>query len=104
MGIAFITLRRRSPKLLAEIDALSPSAWRRIELDIPTRKYRCPKVYEQPVTLAERTFRQFYVLDLGHDKATLPYSRRAISSAAIHRYVTWPFSQERMSFSRRTPR
>jgi hypothetical protein len=28
MGIAFITLRRRSPKLLAEIEALPPSAWR----------------------------------------------------------------------------
>jgi hypothetical protein len=83
MGIAFITLRRRSPKLLAQIDALSPSAWRRIELDIPPRKYRCPKVYEQPVTLAERTFRQFYVLDLGHDQATILLTNEKRTAAKV---------------------
>lgn len=71
MGITFITLRRRSPKLLAQIDRLPRSAWRRAELDVPTRKYRWPRIYEQKVTLAGRTFRQFYVLDLGHDKPTI---------------------------------
>jgi hypothetical protein len=46
MDITFITLRRRSPKLLAEIDELPRSAWRRTELDVPTRKYQtwCPNV------------------------------------------------------------
>jgi hypothetical protein len=33
-GITFLTLRRRAPKLLAEIDNLPPSAWRTITLDI----------------------------------------------------------------------
>src|ERR1700758_4147189 len=39
-GINFITLRRRSPSLLAEIDLLSASAWRTVNLDISHRKYR----------------------------------------------------------------
>src|SRR5215472_18403417 len=43
-GITFLTLRRRSPKLLAEIDQLPPSAWRTITLDLSHRKYRTPRV------------------------------------------------------------
>jgi len=35
-GITFITLRRRSPSLLAEIDSLPPSAWRTVKLEIST--------------------------------------------------------------------
>src|SRR5439155_19821098 len=31
-GVLFITLRRRTPKLLAEIARTAPSAWRRVEL------------------------------------------------------------------------
>jgi len=71
MGVPFITLRRRSPKLLNEIGALAPSAWRRITLDVPTRTYRTPRVWEKKVRLAGRTFRQLYILDLGHDKPTV---------------------------------
>ena len=54
MHIPFITLRRRSPNLLKEIVLLPRSAWRTIELDVPTRKYRTPRYYEQTVTLAGR--------------------------------------------------
>lgn len=71
MGISFITLRRRVAKLLKEIVLLPRSAWRTIELDVPTRKYRTPRVYEQKVTILGRTFRQLYVLDLGHDEPTI---------------------------------
>jgi hypothetical protein len=71
MKIDFITLRRRSPKLLAEVYGLPRSAWRTIELDVPTRQYRTPRVYEQRVSLAGRTFRQLFVQDLGHDEPTI---------------------------------
>ena len=71
MGIAFITLRRRSPQLLKEIALLPRSAWRTIELDVPTRKYRTPRVYDQKVRLVGRTFRQVYILDLGHEQPTI---------------------------------
>jgi hypothetical protein len=88
MGITFITLRRRSPKLLAEIERLPRSAWRRIELDVPTRKYRWPKVHEQKVTIEGRVFRQFYVLELGHDKPTiLLTNERRTSTKILTRYA-----------------
>ena len=71
MGISFITLRRRSPKLLKEIVLLPRSAWRTIELDVPTRKFRTPRVYEQKVSLAGCTLRQSFIQDLGHDEPTI---------------------------------
>src|SRR5271157_387406 len=71
MGIEFITLRRRSPKLLQQIVNLPRSAWRQVELDVPSRKYKTPRLYEQPVTLAQRPFRQFFIQDLGHDEPTI---------------------------------
>ena len=71
MHIPFITLRRRSPKLLKEIALLPRSAWRIIELDVPTRKYRTPRVYEQTIPLAGRVLRQMFVQDLGHDEPTI---------------------------------
>ena len=83
MGITFITLRRRSPELLAEIDGLPRSAWRRTELDVPTRKFRWPRVHEQKVTVAGRTFRQFYVLDLGHDKPTILLTNEKRTAAKV---------------------
>ena len=86
MGIAFITLRRRSPQLLKEIALLPRSAWRTIELDVPTRKYRTPRVYEQKVRLAGRTFRQVYILDLGHEQPTILLTNEA--RTPIKRLIT----------------
>ena len=71
MGVTFITLRRRSPKILAEIRDLPASAWRRIRLDVPARKYRTSRVWEKNVPLAGCRLRQLYILDLGHDQPTV---------------------------------
>ena len=71
MGVAFITLRRRSPQILKEVLLLPRSAWRTVELDVPTRKYRTPRYYEQAVKLAGCTLRQLYILDLGHEEPTI---------------------------------
>ena len=89
MQIAFITLRRRSHALLKEIVLLPRSAWRTIELDIPTRKYRTPRVYEKEVHLAGRKFRQLYIQDLGHEEPTilLTNQRRAPAKQLITRYA-----------------
>jgi hypothetical protein len=89
LGITFITLRRRSPSLLAEIAALTPSAWRRVTLDVPARKYKTPRVFEQPVQLAGATFRQLFVLDLGHEEPTVLLSndRHATHAKLITRYA-----------------
>jgi len=89
MEIAFLTLRRRSPKLLQEIVLLPRSAWKVIELDVPTRKYRTPRVYEQTVHLAGRDFRQFFIQDLGHDEPTilLTNQHRVSTKRLITRYA-----------------
>ena len=70
-GITFMTLRRRSPKLIAEVENLPPSAWRTIELDVPNRKYRKPRVFEQKATPCERAYRQLFITDLGHEEPTI---------------------------------
>jgi len=89
MGIDFITLRRRSPNVLKEIVNLPRSAWRVVELDVPTRKYRFPRVYEQKVNLAGCEFRQLYIQDLGHDEPTvlLTNQKRTSSKQLITRYA-----------------
>jgi len=88
-GINFITLRRRSASLLTEIANLAPSAWRRVTLDVPARKYKTPRVFEQPVTLAGATFRQLFILDLGHEEPTilLTNERHATHAKLITRYA-----------------
>jgi hypothetical protein len=89
MNIPFITLRRRSRKLLQEVYGLPPSAWRTIELEVPTRKYRTPRVYEQTITLAGRQFRQVFIEDLGHEEPTilLTNQRHTPTKALVTRYA-----------------
>src|SRR6266851_2439402 len=72
-GICFITLRRRSEKMLREIYSQPDSAWRRISLPALTRIYRSPKVLEERVTLSgyEGELRQLTVMELGHEEPTV---------------------------------
>ena len=89
MGITFMTLRRRSPALLKEIATLPRSAWRRIELDVPTRKFKTPRVVEQSTQMVGKTFRQLFIQDLGHDEPTilLTNDQRGSLPALITRYA-----------------
>ena len=88
MHIDFITLRRRSPQLLREVYDLPRSAWRTVQLDVPTRQYQTPRVYEQRVKVAGRTFRQLFVQDLGHDKPTILLTNQtATAPKLITRYA-----------------
>jgi hypothetical protein len=88
-GIIFITLRRRSPKLLAEIEQIPPSAWRTVNLDLSSRKFRTPRVFEQKVRLLKRSYRQFFIKDLGHDEPTILLTNDASTTAKqlITRYA-----------------
>jgi hypothetical protein len=72
-GIGFITLRRRSRKMLADIYSRPPSAWQRIALDSLTRTFRTPRVLDEHVTLKgyEGLLRQLTVIDLGHEEPTM---------------------------------
>ena len=89
MNIPFITLRRRSRKLLEQVYGLPPSAWRTLELDVPTRKYRTPRVFEQTIAMAGRRFRQIFIQDLGHEEPTilLTNQRHAPAQALVIRYA-----------------
>jgi len=72
-GISFITLRRRSRKMLHQIYSQPDSAWRRISLPALTRIYRNPKVLEERVTLSgyQGELRQLTVMELGHEEPTV---------------------------------
>ncbi|HWS94266.1 MAG TPA: hypothetical protein VN306_17795 [Mycobacterium sp.] len=84
MGIRFITLRRRSAGLLAELEAAPASAWRRIELKGVHRAYRTPKILDQRITLTDYTgpVRQIAVTDLGHEEPTLVLTNQLRRGAA----------------------
>ena len=88
MGITFMTLRARSPSLKQEGALLPASAFREVELDVPTRRYRFPKVYERAVQIAKRTFRQLVIKDLGHEEATILLTNdRKSAKNVITRYA-----------------
>ncbi len=73
LGIDFITLRRRSDKLLNALDDLPSSAWRQIQLHNVNRAFSTPKVLDQVIALRDYDgpIRQLAIRDLGHDKPTL---------------------------------
>jgi len=91
LGIGFITLRRRSARILEEIRRTPPSAWRRIELAGVSRTYRHPRVLDRQITLSgyDGPLRQLTVTDLGHDEPTLMLTNQLTRPAAklIGRYA-----------------
>ena len=91
MGIAFITLRRRSRQLLADIQDTPVSAWRRIELEAVSRAYRTPKILDSKITLTDYQgpLRQLTITDLGHEEPTLLLTNQLKTSPSklIGRYA-----------------
>jgi hypothetical protein len=72
-GILFITLRRRSRKMLGEIFSRPASEWRRITLNSLTRTFRNPRVLDEKIRLKDYDgdLRQVTVTDLGHEEPTI---------------------------------
>jgi len=91
MGIRFITLRRRSQKMVEQIYQTPVSAWRRVVLEGVTRGYRTPRILDARVSLAnyEGPLRQISVIDLGHEEPTLLVTNQLRRSPAklISRYA-----------------
>ena len=89
--IRFITLRRRSAKMLDEFRQVPRSSWRRIELENVARAYRTPRVMDKKVTLRDYDgpIRQIAVADLGHEEPTILITNQLRRSAAklIGRYA-----------------
>ena len=72
MGIALITLRRRSVKMLQEIYQEPVSAWRRIELPGVSRIYKTPRILDRRIQLRDYqgALREVVIDDLGHEEPT----------------------------------
>ena len=91
MGVQFLTLRRRSKKLLDAIAQTPASAWRRIELENVSRAYKTPCVLDRHITLKDDNgpLRQLTVADLGHEQPTLLWTNQMTRSAShlIGRYA-----------------
>ena len=91
MDIDFITLRRRSDKILEQLRQTPGSAWRQIQLSNVSRAFRTPKVLERMTQLRdyEVPIRQLAIRDLGHDKPTLLLTNQLRRSATklIDRYA-----------------
>jgi Transposase DDE domain len=91
MGIQFITLRRRSKKLLDEVARTPTSAWRRIELESVSRAYKTPRVLDRRIKLTDYNgpLRQLTAADLGHEDPTLLLTNQLSRSAShlIGRYA-----------------
>jgi hypothetical protein len=91
MGVHFITLRRRSKRLLAAIHQQPGSAWRRIELESVARAYRTPRVLDERIDLPayDGPIRQLTITELGHEEPTLLLTNQLRRSPAtlVGRYA-----------------
>jgi hypothetical protein len=91
LNIKFITLRRRSEKILREAYLAPPSAWKRVQLEGIGRIYRTPRVLDQTIELDgyDGPIRQLIITDLGHEEPTLLLTNYLGCSAAklIKRYA-----------------
>lgn len=83
MEIDFITLRRRSKKMLEDIDSRPGSAWRRIKLDNIAREFRNPRIIDQTITLDDYDgkIRQIAIADLGRERPTFLLTNQLRRSA-----------------------
>lgn len=91
MGIRFITLRRRSKKMLQHIAQVPLSQWKRIELTGVARIYRTPRILDERIELDdyEGPLRQVTITELGHEEPTLlltNYMKRS-ATKLIDRYA-----------------
>ena len=91
MGVGFVTLRKRTPKMISELLSQPPEKWRRITLANIGRVYRTPKILERRIRIRDYPgeIRQIAIVDLGHEKPTLLLTNQMKESAGrlIDRYA-----------------
>jgi hypothetical protein len=99
-GIGFLTLRARSAKLLATLDALPATAWTRITLD-RTGPYRHPQIHQDQVRVrgCPVPLRQLAVRGLGHEAPTLILTNNHTAKPAklIDRYAQRMTIEQRLA-------
>jgi transposase len=106
-GVRFITLRMRSPRLVASLEALPKEAWKSVSLDRPGSAHTRPKVAEDPAARLSNypgPIRQLAVKGLGHDKPTIIITNDATMTpkAVIERYAHRMNIEQRLAESIRS--
>jgi transposase len=86
MGVGFITLRQRYPKLIQSLEQLPASAWTKTRLD-RSGKHKTASYHEDAVTIKGRVLRQLAV-QLGRDQPTpiLTNQQQLTPKQLIERY------------------
>lgn len=91
MGVGFVTLRRRTQKMVSELLAEPREKWRKITLTNVGRVYRTPRILERRIRIKDYPgdIRQIAIIDLGHEKPTLLLTNQMKESAVklIDRYA-----------------
>jgi len=91
LGIGFMTLQRRSKKMVQQIHLKPLSAWRRIELQGVSRIYKKPRILDQKIPLRDYQgeIRQLVIIDLGHKEPIFLLTNQLKRSATklIQRYA-----------------
>ena len=89
LGIGFLTLHRRSPKVVREL--LANEDWKRVTLHNIGRQHRHPRVLDQTVKLRgyPASIRQLAITELGPERPTLLLTNQLQARAAdlIDRYA-----------------
>jgi transposase len=82
LHIRFITLRKRSKKLVADILQQPKASWKRYTLEVPHRKYKNPRIFESKVRLKgyEKPLRQLAVTNIGRELPTIVITNNMQSS------------------------
>lgn len=91
LGIHFITLRKKTKKLVAELLQQPKASWKRHTLEVPHRKYKNPHIFESKVHLDgyDKPLRQLAVTNIGRELPTIIITNRMKSSvrALMTRYA-----------------
>ncbi len=91
LGIGFMTLRRRTKKMIQQIHQKPLSAWRRIQLQGVSRIYKNPRILDQKIPLRDYQgkIRQLVINDLGHEEPIFLLTNQLKRSAPklIQRYA-----------------
>lgn len=89
-NIKFITIRRRSKRLLADLKKLTKDHWKKIRVEGPDRKYEKVKINESEIILPDTdcALRQIIVSDNGREKETfiITNDRERSASQIIRQY------------------
>ena len=91
LGIGFMTLRRRTKKMIQQIHQQPLSAWRRIQLQGVSRVHKNPRILDQKIPLRDYQgkIRQLVINDLGHEDPIFLLTNQLKRSAPklIQRYA-----------------